>query len=153
MSLQATLPIRMSWPDSLQKYPGCIATTKAASCLLSCRAAPFYFQRWEDSAAWALCSLDIVNCTDVTVPYAPMVRQAAWNYSAVVKGAAETAQGVDLFQAHQYCFVVTLGQALPWLFVIVAAVYVVLSLLKLPFVVVAAGVQFLVQAVSFTHVE
>ena len=153
VSLQATLPISVRWPDALQRYPGCIAQTSAASCLRSCRAEPFYFQRWEDSVAWALCASDVVNCTQVSVPYAPMVRQAAWNYSAVAEGSSVSAQGLDLWHAHQFCFVVTLGQALPWLFVFVAGLYVGLNLLKVPFVVLAAGVQFAVQAVSFTHVE
>lgn len=155
VSLQATLPISIRWPDALQEYPGCITNaSKNEGCLKSCRGDPFHFQRWEDSAAWLLCSFDAANCTGVDVPYAPMVRQAAWNYSRVISRSADgEGGGLDLWHAHQFCFFVTLGQALPWLFVALAGVYVVLSMLTLPFAVISAGVQFLMQAISFTHVE
>ena len=108
---------------------------------------------WENSAAWVMCSVDADWCTGVDVPLAPAVRAAAWNYSAVVKGSREGGDGLDLWHGHQFCFVATLGQALPWFLVMLAVLYVLFQCLKLPFVFMLASTQFLVQAVSFTHAE
>jgi hypothetical protein len=145
VSLQTVLPVRMAWPDALQTSPGCIelaqgrgrSSAEAASlCLKSCRAQPFNFRQWEDSAAWLICLFDPANCTSFDVPYAPTVARAAWNYSRVNLEAVHSAQALDMWHAHQFCFVVTLAQALPWFFVVVAGIYVVFSMLSLPFAVI-----------------
>ena len=111
--------------------------------------------RWEDNAAWALCSMDATRCTQWDVPLVPMVRAAAWNYSSIVINSrqADDAAAMDLWHAHQFCFVVTLGQAMPWLFVGLFLAYLAVSLLRIPLVILAAGIQFMVQAVAFTHAE
>lgn len=109
--------------------------------------------RWEDNAAWILCSMDSAGCTQWDFPLAPMVRASAWNYSAVMMHSNTSTAAMDLWYGHQFCFVVTLGQALPWFFVILGLAYVAVSLSRIPFVILAAGIQFLVQAVAFTHAE
>jgi hypothetical protein len=169
VALQGLLPITLALPSALQRYPGCLeqmrianngtASERQQECMRSCRDEPFYFRRWEDSAAWMLCSFTgELNCTSISVPYAPMVQQAAWNYSSVI--AAGTApygnassSSQDLLHAHQFCFWVTLGQALPWFFIMAMGVVVLLNMIKLPFVILLAAWQFLVQALSYTHVE
>jgi hypothetical protein len=174
VALQGLLPITLSLPSALQRYPGCLEQMRIANngtaadrqqeCMRSCREYPFYFRRWEDSAAWIMCSFTgALNCTSVNIPYAPMVQQAAWNYSSVIAAgnaanSNSSSPGAlsspsDLLHAHQFCFWVTLGQALPWFFVMAMGVIVLLNMIKLPFVVLLAAWQFLVQAVSYTHVE
>ena len=109
--------------------------------------------RWEDSAAWIMCTLDANRCTEWDIPLAPMAREAAWNYSQVIQDSRASDAGMDLWHAHQFCFVVTMGQALPWFFLVIAVLYVGINMVKIPFVILSAGVQFLVQALSFTHAE
>ena len=68
----------------------------------------------QDSAAWLLCSIDADWCTLAGIgdsAYAPGLRAAASNYSAVIRASATgAAEAVDAWHAHQYCFVVTLAQ-------------------------------------------
>ena len=104
--------------------------------------------------------MNAAGCTDVDVPYAPAVRQSPWKYAEVVRQTTaisssswQKASALDTYYGHQFCFVMTLGQALPWFFVIISGFYVLLSMLRLPIIMISASVQFLVQAVSFTHVE
>ena len=170
LTLQSMLPMQIVWPNSLQVYDRCIDFEKARgtnsstpvstrqvqqACMRSCRQEPFYFQRWEDSAAWLLCSLDSDRCTYREVELgglAPGIRSAALNYSKVISNATSgEPRAVDVWQGHQYCFFVTLGQALPFFYVLVAVFYLSVGVLKLPFVIASAGTQLLVQVLSFTH--
>ena len=78
------------------------------------------------------------------------------NHSAVLaetyKNLSSTsAAAMDMWHAHQFCFFVTLGQAVPYLLLAVVAAMAVLQLLKMPFALVAAAVQFVWQAIAFTH--
>ena len=161
--LQDILPVQMRWPDALQMYPGCIqqvvaatnsSVEAAAACLKSCREDPFYFYTWEHSIAWIACSFDAVSCTSLDLPYAPLVREASWNFSSVHANAvAENAAGMDVWRAHQYCFFMTLAQAFPWILLGMVVAYTLASILFLPFLLLPATVQFIFQAVSFTHVD
>jgi hypothetical protein len=157
------LPVNITWPNALQRYPGCVdkvklatgSSTEAASqCLLSCRGDPFYFTTWEHSLSWMLCSLDPDGCTNISVPYAPLVMDASWNYSEVNQYAvSKNATGMDVWRAHQYCFFVTLAQGLPWFLVWIVLIYLLVSLVYLPIPLLPAGVQFMVQALCFTHAD
>ena len=103
--------------------------------------------------AWVLCStVDATWCTSkrdlgwLGESYA----SAARKYSAVMLGG-ESPANQDLWTAHQYCFLVTLGQSLPAFFGAVVGVYVFLALLRLPFAILAASVQLGAQVLSYTH--
>lgn len=74
------------------------------------------------------------------------------NHSEVVV-RSYTPGDADLWHAHQFCFFVTLGQSIPYLMVALVVVLGVTQLVKLPFAFLAAAVQFLWQAVAFTHAE
>lgn len=78
--LGRALPLPIRWPDSLQKFPGCLSGNKSdlfpdakigtADCLLSCSSDPFLFDgRWETPAAWVACGL-VRNCSQVKLPWA-----------------------------------------------------------------------------------
>lgn len=127
------------------------------TCMKTCRDAPFMFNGWEESLAWAFCSVDAEWCSapETRISFAPGIYETASNrYSPVIRatrGANETSEAVDLWRGHQYCFVVTIGQVLPWVFVAIAAIYLLICLLKLPFAVASAGAQLIAQAVSYTH--
>jgi hypothetical protein len=86
---------------------------------------------------------------------APGIGTAAVNYSAVILNskASDDLGALDLWQGHQYCFVVTLGQVLPGIFVVIVAFYLAIGLLKLPFVILSAGTQLVSQMVSYTHAD
>ena len=161
-TLQAVMPMNIWWPDSLQRMPGCLDTymnltdgdARAAqqSCMLSCREEPFSFKSWEDSAAWALCSVNAQWCATAFsntsgVGIAPNLGLAAERFSAVILDQ----QNPDAYAGHTYCFVVTLGQALPAFFAAVVLFYLVLAMARIPFVLLSAGVQLGVQMVAYTH--
>lgn len=63
--LQMTVPVKLVWPNSVQRYPGCIDNMNStvptnmtrADCLVSCRGAPFHFRSWESSLSWVANSL------------------------------------------------------------------------------------------------
>ena len=122
----------------------------------SCRGEPFHFKSWEDSAAWLLCTIDADACTLSSVladnSLAPNYRLSAGSYSAVIKASSTGApSAVDMWHAHQYCFVVTIGQSLPAFFAALALFYVALALLRVPFVLLSSGAQLLAQVVAYTH--
>jgi len=163
VTFQMILPVEMKWPSALQVYPGCIdrvtnltnsSVEAASACLRSCRGDPFYFYAWEHSVAWMLCSFDPVTCKDVDFPYAPLVREASWNYSSIhVNAAVKNETATDMWHAHQYCFFMTLAQAFPWLLLGIVGIYILAAMLLLPFPLLSATVQFVVQAVCFTHAD
>jgi hypothetical protein len=67
--------------------------------------------------------------------------------------AASRADGLDLWHAHQYCFVVTLSQALPWFFAVLVALYTLAHFVTVPLAILAGVIQLLMlQAVAFTHI-
>lgn len=167
MQLQMTVPIKIVWPNALQKYPGCLdnnATVKnKEQCLMSCRGQPFYFRSWESSLSWSLCSiLGHKQCVDGTrafagqfswLPSLAELEGAVANHSAVIAASFDnsTGHGMDMWHAHQFCFFVTLGQAVPYFLLAVVIVMAGLQLVKMPFALVAAAVQFVWQAIAFTH--
>ena len=121
----------------------------------SCQGDPFHFRSWEDSAAWLFCTIDADACMLSVLAdnsLAPNYRQSAGNYSAVIK-ASNTGYpaAVDMWHAHQYCFVVTIGQSLPAFFVALAIFYLALALLRVPFVLLSSGAQLLAQMISYMH--
>lgn len=67
-------------------------------------------------------------------------------------GSVQEGKG-DRAAAYTYCFIFTLASALPWAFLLITALFMVVSLLKVPFVVVAAWAQFWVQGLSYTHTD
>jgi hypothetical protein len=120
--------------------------------MLSCTDAPFHFRSWESSLSWILCGIDSTACQNFTMPYFEEVEHAIYNHSMVLKNAY-TVEGEDMLHAFQFCFWVTLCQAIPWGLLLLFILYVLLSLLKLPFVLLASGVQCFVQIVAYSHAD
>jgi hypothetical protein len=58
---------------------------------------------------------------------------------------------LDAWHAHQYCFGVTIGQALPAFFAALVLLYLALALLRVLFVILASGTQLVAQIISYTH--
>lgn len=174
-TLRGVMPMHVSWPDSLQQFPGCIeselsrpsggssSSSRQAqlACMRSCsRDERFLFAGWEDSVAWLACSYDAAWCTSLDLNALPIpsflfgaasreaVHRSAVRYSAVLLSG-----DADLVSGHSYCFVVTLGQILPGVFLLVGSFYLALALLRLPFAVASAVAQLAAQALAYTHVE
>lgn len=160
--LQTMVPIKIVWPDSLQTSAGCIgnATTAQAKqqCMRSCRAEPFYFRSWESSVSWVVCNLatdPVGTCGNGTgdawpgfLPKFGELEAAMRNHSEVLSGGTD-----DLWHGHQFCFFATLGQTIPYMFLALGVVLGATQLVKLPFALIAAAVQFLWQAVAYTFTE
>ena len=62
-----------------------------------------------------------------------------------------SSEAMDLWHGHQFCFFMTLGQALPYLILGLVIVLGAVQLLSIPFALVAAAVQFVWQGIAFTH--
>jgi hypothetical protein len=74
-------------------------------------------------------------------------------YPATPPGAVPKMEDTDLWHGHQFCFFVTLGQLLPYVFLAIAMVYAAVQILMLPVLLFSAGFQFAWQALAYTHVE
>lgn len=156
--VQAMAPLRIEWPLSLQNVPGCasnstlIGNNSTAACLKSCRDGPFYFRSWESSVSWLTCSYIVKDCETIPVPYVVAsftdIQQAFLNHSMVVRSADK-----DLWHGHQFCFLVTLGQILPYMLLLLVLLFSSAQIIRLPFVLFSAATQFAWQAVAYTHVE
>lgn len=163
---QVLLPIKIVWPDALQHTPGCLANSTLSAyerqlCLRSCRGAPFFFRSWESTLSWAYCSLwDPLGCNS-SLPWPSSLLQmpadlqaALTNHSGVLSSSYANATGaMDLWHANQFCFIMTLGQSIPYMFLAVAVVLGAAQLVRMPLALVAAATQFLWQALAFTHAE
>ena len=173
LQLQMTVPIQVVWPNALQRYPGCLGNNNASNasslsawerqrCLLPCRGPPFYFESWESSLSWTMCSLlghgKCVNMTKMLVPSfvtnVDTLERMLTNYSAVIAESysnVNATSAMDMWHAHQFCYFMTLGQAVPYFLLVVILAMCVVQLVKMPFALVAAAVQFVWQAIAFTH--
>jgi hypothetical protein len=165
--VEQLMPMRIQWPASLQEVPGCAADpalrASGIRCMRSCRDAPFHFRSWESSLSWMVCSL-VNECHTIPVP--DIVKSfsdlhiAMANHSDVIQRAYPAlmnqeprAEDTDVWHGHQFCFFVTLGQLLPYVFLLIALVYGIVQILMLPFLLVSAGFQFAWQAIAYTHVD
>ena len=125
---------------------------QAKPCMKSCRAEPFLFSSWESSVAWITCNYLVQDCENIPVPemLTPFTDiQNALSYHASVAKS----QDADLWNGFQFCFFLTLGQLLPYAFVLIGLVYSLVQLLLLPVVLFSSGMQFTWQAIAYTHVD
>lgn len=86
------------------------------------------------------------------MPYFDDVRIATLNHSTVLANS-HTLEGTDTLHAFQYCFWMTLSQAIPWIVLLLILLYVAVALLSVPGLLVSSLVQCFVQMVAYTHVE
>lgn len=177
--VQSMMPVKVVWPNSVQKFAGCvdivgnetlmmqtrnvsgnISAMKRENCLVPCRGAPFYFRSWESSVSWMACSLFPGIWKDVNnfpwphslIGMPGELQEALHNHSRVINASYFPGdEAMDLWHGHQFCFFMTLGQALPYLILALVIVMGALQLVKMPFAMVAAAVQFVWQAIAFTH--
>jgi hypothetical protein len=171
--VQSMMPVKIVWPNSVQKFDGCInllASQNASlnetimerkDCLVPCRGAPFFFRSWESSVSWLASSLFPGVWRDPSVfpwPYSLLampvdLQEALHNHSRVIRESYNVtdAAAMDMWHGHQFCFFMTLGQSLPYLILALVIVIAAMQLVKLPFALIAAAVQFVWQAIAFTH--
>lgn len=62
-------------------------------------------------------------------------------------------RGVDVNAAYTFCFWVTIAQAVPYLLLVVAVILLVIAMLNIPFQLVAASTQCIMQAIVYTHIQ
>jgi hypothetical protein len=81
------------------------------------------------------------------------LQEALHNHSRVIRESYNVtdAAAMDMWHGHQFCFFMTLGQSLPYLILALVIVIAAMQLVKLPFALIAAAVQFVWQAIAFTH--
>lgn len=153
--VQSMAPMRIEWPNSLQTVPGCASFNSSINntgCMKSCRHDPFCFKSWESSVSWMTCNYIVRDCESIPLPYAVVsftdLKQAFLNHSFVVKSGDN-----DLWWGFQFCFLVTLGQILPYMLLALVIIFSLAQIVRLPFVLFSAATQFAWQAVAYTHVE
>jgi len=120
----------------------------------SCKGEPFYFTSWKPTLAWVVCTLNPYTCPSLEIPYYPDFTQYALNYSTVILAAREESNSftLDTNAAFTFCFWMTIAQALPYIFILIAAILFIIVAAKVPFQVASSAMQCLVQAVCYTHV-
>lgn len=149
-----TLPMRIEWPRALQRQPGCMqdaewyARLGPGGCQIACDEEPFGFAGWEESLAWIGCLVDPQGCGGMALNFAPRLGQASARFQQVATGT-----DIDAWHAHQFCFIATLGNSMPWFVLAGMLVCIVGYLLTVPFAMLSGIVQVLVQLVSYTNVE
>jgi hypothetical protein len=172
-SVQIIMPAKITWPDTLQIYPGCLGpkwydpnatvipppqfaniTRGSSACMLSCRGPPFYFLSWESSLAWITCTFNSTTCVSLEIPYSSNFTQHARDYSQVLVSGYNTTdfRAVDTNAAYTFCFWMTIAQAVPFILLALAVVLLAITMLQLPFMITTAVVQCFVQAFVYTHV-
>ncbi|NDC90173.1 MAG: hypothetical protein EB075_15465, partial [Bacteroidetes bacterium] len=129
-------------------YPNITAGTP--DCLKSCREEPFYFESWEPNVAWVVCGLSRERCANWSIPYFPRFQEAAVNITRVLDNAVATGDA-DAVHAYSFCFWMTLSNVLPYALLAVTALYAVAVAVAIPFVLIATGIQFLMQALAYSH--
>lgn len=178
--VRAVLPGKIIWPDALQFYPRCVGPSwideelarrngdppptaqpdprfpniepGSADCMLPCTGAPFHFTSWESTAAWVACGVDPVGCAGLSVPYFPEFRNAALNFSSVLL-EADASGDMDRVHAFSFCFWMTFARAMPAVVIVLVASYAIFAALRVPMILVTAGVQLAAQAVAYSHVD
>jgi hypothetical protein len=148
-----TLPMRIEWPRALQRQPGCMQDAEwyarlGGRCQISCDEDPFGFAGWEESLAWIGCLLDPQGCAGMRLDFAPRLGQASMRFQQVAAGT-----DLDAWHAHQFCFVATLGQSMPWLVLAGMIVFIAGYLLTVPFALLSGFVQVLIQIVCYTNAD
>jgi hypothetical protein len=99
-----------------------------------------------------LCGINPVTCRNFTVPYFDDVRMATLNHSTMLANS-HTLEGTDTLHAFQYCFWMTLCQAIPYIVLLLILVYAAFALLSVPGLLVSSLVQCVVQMLAYTHAE
>jgi hypothetical protein len=99
------------------------------------------------------CSLNATSCSTLQIPYFPNFSRSAERYSEVILATKNATDFFprDVYAAHSFCFWMTIAQAVPYLLVVVGLLYLAVTLVQLPFMVAAAGMNCFVQAVIYTH--
>ena len=165
-SVYQFLPMHVTFPNALQRYPGCVTGNASnftlpknwsnatdgpmpapgtPDCFRGCHEAPLSFTGWERSLAWVLCGVDPLRCADILRPF-PGAWEQAIEVSQILLGGDE-----DLVSACTFCFYATLCKSVPYLLLLIAILYGIVALVQLPFVMISAMVSFLVQIVAYTH--
>ena len=159
--VQSILPMHIDWPQSLQTSQNCLtlanSTSAKAACLKSCRSSPFYFQSWESSVSWFVCNALVKKCDTLYMPDIARsfttLPQAFANHSEIIAKSLDDPIYMDVWHGHQFCFFMTLGQLMPYIFLLIGAAYALVQLMMLPVLLFSAGMQFAWQAVAYTHLE
>ena len=165
-TLIVLIPPSIVWPNALQSSPDCIngmlnkSSTRGYSnggysnigqtCLVSCNSPKFGFDAWEKSLAWIVCSF-VDECDHITLPYG--IYLDTYQQQAVASRAILASADTDLINSNTYCFFVTLASILPWVFILIALVFLLISSIQLPFIFMTASVQFMTSAIGYTHAE
>jgi len=168
--IQNLMPSHISWPDQLQRWPGCvdgspspdstsiIPGTKA--CFVPCTSAPFYYQSWEDSAAWIACELGWCSSAPITEQWQPFVDTLpAWAHDSVRLDRLVDALNrkkpfmgwQDMKNAQRVCFLFTCFNLVPALVFSVLLVAAALAAVAVAVALVQLVLSCLLIVFTFAH--
>jgi hypothetical protein len=163
--LDSLLPTKLHIPNALQTYPGCIDDAAQsmrppeiapnASCLVSCRAEPHGFSRWEAPVAWWYCDFDAAHCLHARdwlahhgVLYTETLRRFLTQ-----KARIATEGDADLVAAQRFCAAITTWYVAPWVVVGVVALYGAAWVALVAAALARGALSVALQALLMTHVN
>jgi hypothetical protein len=165
--VSALFPTELSWPNSLQKYPGCIADLprysrwgrdppqESPDCFRSCMDDPFAFTRWEATAAWWVCDWNRHTCLEFrewlanhTIPFSTELQAFI-----AQKAEALTLRDSDMIAGQRICAVLTLWYIAPWIMLVNAILISSVWLLAIPIAFLQSFIVTFFQGLVFTHVN
>jgi hypothetical protein len=164
--VSALFPTELSWPNSLQKYPGCIAelsqsrlqrgpAQETPDCFRSCMDDPFGFTRWEATVAWWVCDWDRDTCLELrgwlgnnSIPFSTELQAFI-----AQKAEALTLRDSDMIAGQRVCAVLTLWYVAPWVMLVNAILISSVWLLAIPIAFLQSFIVTFFQGLIFTHVN
>lgn len=154
------IPIQLEWPSMLQKVPGCAMNESIPyqDCFIPCSDPPFRYVGWEATIAWAACDWNDDWCIKKVMPWARdnnfiiLWSELVDKYNAIDNDRTGiTPPDYGRIDAERFCFVVTIFNIVPYLFIGLAAVYAASAILALPFVILQWGAETFFQALAYIH--
>jgi hypothetical protein len=161
-SIDLLLPVKIHWPEALQKSPGCIEdrTIQASDCILSCSAHPFSFRGWSEPVAWSICEVSISACDSMhrwlrEQSFAKEKGSSLYDLSVALwrSHAILTQTTPDTVTAFRICSFFTSWRAIPVTFMALFGIYVVPLLIVLPIQLILATTNLVFAAVFMSHVH
>lgn len=154
------IPVEFIWPKMLQKTPGCAMDKSIpyTDCFIPCSDPPFRYNGWEASVAWAACDWNSDWCISKVMPWARINNFVMlWSelvdkYNAIENDrTGVTPPDYGRIDAERFCFVITIFNVVPYIFIGLALVYAASAVLALPFVVLQWAAETFFQALAYIH--
>ena len=153
------VPSTVQWPNSLQKYPGCVTNrtqlSATESCLIPCSTEPHAYSKWEAPLAWWLCAYDAGVCISFrnwlqanNIPGTTILQRYLTQKAQMVNY-----NDPDLTAAQNICATLTIWFITPWILLLLVLITLLTWLPQFPFLILQNAMQVLVQTIIMSNVQ